>query len=181
MNDAPAGEPYSALRWLHLPMILFVALVTMGSGFGGSSGDWGCGDSPPSCSEECAVEGTYALTFEDMSPLGPGCDALGLSLPEGPLVLARGEDGFVTTKVSDIELGGTFLGDGLTELSLSGFERRASSDGFTVGIEVTLSGNVSKSPKTAEEPLTYTGTYEVVPYERIPPECRVTRRFTATR
>jgi hypothetical protein len=179
MNDAPAGEPYSALRWLHIPMILFVALVTMGSGFSGSSGDWGCGDGS-SCSEQCAVEGTYTLTFEHTTPFGPGCEALGIALPEGPLELAR-DAGYVTAKVSDVAIGGAFYGDGLTDLWLSGDGTRTSTDGATVPIRVMLTGNVSETPKTAEEPLTYTGSYHVMRLDDGSPACNQTRRFTATR
>jgi hypothetical protein len=181
MNDAPAGEPLSALRRMHIPIVLFAALVTMGSGFGGSSGDWGCGDDGPICSERCAVEGTYALTFEDTTPLGPGCEALGLSLPEGPLEIARDETGYVTAKVSDVAISGAFSGGDSTDLFLSGDGTRMSTAGATVPISVILNGNVSKAPGTAEEPLTYTGTYNVFKFDDVPPTCDVTRRFTATR
>jgi hypothetical protein len=180
MNDAPAGEPHSALTRQYIPIVLFAALVTMGSGFGGSSGDSGCGDGS-TCSEGCAVEGTYTLTFEHLTPFGPECAALGISLPEGPLELARDETGYVTAKVSDVPIGGAFYGDALTDLYLSGDGTSMSTDGATVPIRVMLTGNVSETPDTAQEPLTYTGTYNVFRLDDGSPACNVTRRFTATR
>jgi hypothetical protein len=127
----------------------------MGSGMGNS----GCERDEPSCSEACAIDGTYELTFDDPSAFSAECEAIGLSLPSEPLVLSR-NNAQITAKLAGIELFGYYFGGDDTSLVLSG-NKFVNDDPDTAGftIATSLEGSFSQAPKSGGEPLTFKGKY----------------------
>jgi hypothetical protein len=130
----------------------------------------------------CAVEGSYTLTFEDTSPLAPGCQELGLSLPTGPLVITR-DDEVITMRLNGVHISGSHYGGtgGLSTLKGNGSARNAS--GVNVPISVMVEGSFTGAPNSTSAPATFKGRYEVFSTERDyeVATCKGVRGFTATR
>ncbi|MDC0709069.1 hypothetical protein POL68_11405 [Stigmatella sp. ncwal1] len=167
------------LKPLRIPLLLGLGMMTMGSGLGNP----GCGsqtdsDSSPTCVSGCAIEGTYRLQFEDTSTLPADCMALGLTLPNGPLVLTFANTLVEATLEGD-ELSGAYYGEPGLRFSLSG-SRDISEK---IGSLLEMTASVSPAPQTATTPVTLQGTFKLTTFssESNSPGCAYTRRYTATR
>jgi hypothetical protein len=175
---APKAAPF-----LRVPVLLAMGLVSMGSGMGNP----GCGGSsggPPSpttfCDSGCAIEGTYALQFEDGSALGDECAALNVALPtDTVLVLDKQVDALPHfTTLGGARLSGHFYG-APTTLGLYGYAP-GTPEGKSVSIALEMEVP-APGPETHEEPLVFQGVYTLKTVPSNTPNCSVTRRFTATR
>jgi hypothetical protein len=170
--------------YLRLPLLVLAGVLCMGSGLGnpgcgsGSSGD----SNQPACKGKCAVEGTYQLTFEDTSPLAPGCQELGLSLPTGPLVISR-DDAELSTRLNGLEVTGNYFGTDHPETKLRGDGTARTPSGATVPITVLIEATFEPQPDDTTQPSVLKGLYEVYrtdkEYDVTP--CKGFRAFTATR
>lgn len=175
MNEAPTAARSTLKHLRRVPLLLLTGLLTMGSG----GGNPGCGGGARPCEDnDCFVEGTWSFTFTDTRPLPPECARTGAALPSGPMELTRAESA-VTGTVGDLVVTGGYSGGSNTAFFLSGDQRTG-----TVGasrIVYSYSGNLSTSPKSVQEPVTWTGRLFI--YRESTPEgaCDVTREFTATR
>jgi hypothetical protein len=130
----------------------------------------------------CEIQGTYQLTFEDTRPVGPECDAAGLSLPAGPLVLTRDakHDGSISTTVEDVTLTGTYWGFPNRSLLLEATPRKPGPNGGIISYTISFSGDFAHGPASASERATYSGTFKLEQWVE-GPRCVVERAFTATR
>jgi len=188
MNDTSPGHTRrpSLVRYVRLPLLALTALLTMGSGMGNPGCNSSDEDVQVDCVNGCEIQGTYQLTFEDTAPLGPECDELSLSLPAGPLVLARpdADDGaVVTATVGDVAISGTYLGFPNRNLYLDGTGTRQLSGTQSVGYKLAFDGSFSRGPERASDPVTFSGTFtlEQQNSDGDGALCTVQRAFTATR
>lgn len=185
MNDVSSGGGglRSTVRYVRLPLVVLTALLTMGSGWG-NPGCSGGGDEEleNDCLKGCEIQGTYQLTFEDSRPLGPECDAAGLSLPSGPLVLTRDSkhDGTITTTVGGVTLEGSYWGFPNRSLLLEATAEKPGPEGRTISFTLRFRGDFAQGPERASEPATYSGTFTLEQWTE-GPRCVVERAFTATR
>ncbi|NBD08905.1 hypothetical protein [Corallococcus silvisoli] len=181
-TESPRASRISkAATLLRAPVLLAVGMMTMGSGMGnpgcgsGSSGE----PAPSVCESGCAIEGSYTLQFADTSPPGGGCEALGLKLPTGPLVLTYA-DTRVGTTLGGADLSGFYYGEPGLELHLSGTQELTATTWSSTSIQATV---LAPAPQTATAPSTLQGTYELqtATTEASSPGCFIRRNFTATR
>jgi hypothetical protein len=180
----PPAEPLSPLQTLRLPLVAIVGVLCMGSGLGNPGCDFG-GDAssePPKCIDKCAVEGRYRLTFEDTSPLGPGCAEMGLALPTEPLVITRNEVELRST-LHGVELLGSYLGSVLLpQMSIQGTGTVRNAAGTSYPVEIAIHGNFTSQPDTTSEPSVITGRYLLRHnVGQDASKCDVERAVTATR
>ncbi len=178
----PPATPQPLLRTLRLPLVAIAGVLCMGSGLG-NPGCGGGGDGPsepPECIDKCAVEGRYRLTFQDTSPLGPGCAEMGLALPTEPLVLTRNGVELQST-LHGVALTGSYLGSVLPQMSIqgTGTVRNAAGTGYTV--DIAIHGNFTTQPDTTSEPSVITGRYVLQHFGSQDSKCDVERAVTATR
>lgn len=183
MNDVSSGSGAlrSTVRSVRLPLVVLTALLTMGSGWGNPGCGSGGEDVEYDCLEGCEIQGTYQLTYEDTSPLGPDCDKISAALPPGPLVLERDgrNDSFVTTRVAGMQLQGTYLGVPDRNLLLEGAGILGTSGAF---VRLRFDGAFPSGPQSASEPATFSGTFALEQdADSSGQRCVVTRAFTATR
>ncbi len=168
--------------YLRLPLLVLAGVLCMGSGLGNPGCGSGGGDDSPLCTGKCAVEGIYQLTFEDTSPLAPGCQELGLSLPTGQLVISR-DDSKLLTHLNGMEVTGSYYGTANTETRLQGYGSARSASGATVPISVVIEATFEPQPDNTTQPSVLKGLYEVYrtdqEYELA--TCKGYRAFTATR
>lgn len=166
------------VTFLRIPVLVSVGLMTMGSGMGNP----GCNSGPSECEDGCAIAGTYQLQFTDSSPPSEDCEAWGLGLPTGPLVLAFDVNPTVTTTLNDVELRGLYYGEYNLSFSLYGNRSLSDSQGFySVSIDARM---LAPAPHKASAPATIEGEYELKlePYgDAGTPGCLIRRSFTATR
>ncbi|WP_434299460.1 hypothetical protein [Corallococcus exiguus] len=176
--ESPRGaRSPKAVTFLRIPVLLAVGMMTMGSGLGNP----GCNSGPDECEDGCAIAGTYQLQFTDSSPPGADCEAWGLGLPTGPLVLAF-DNPTVTTTVNDAELRGLYYGECSLSLNLFGTRTLPDNQGYySVSLEAKV---LEPAPAKASAPASFEGEYELT----VEPSgdagmagCRIKRNFTATR
>ncbi|MGE6761342.1 hypothetical protein ACQKGO_25215 [Corallococcus interemptor] len=166
-----------AVTFLRIPVLLAVGMMTMGSGMGNP----GCNSGPSGCDEGCAIAGTYQLQFTDSSPPGQDCEAWGLGLHTGPMVLAF-DNPNLTTTLNDAEVRGLYYGEPYYSVFLYGSQRLPGSNEYyaiTIDAEVT-----SPAPNKGSAPSVIEGEYklELSPYgDAGTPGCLIQRHFTATR
>ncbi|WP_338261791.1 hypothetical protein [Corallococcus caeni] len=166
-----------AMTFLRVPVLLAVGMMTMGSGLGNP----GCNSGPSECEDGCAIAGSYHLQFTDSSPPGADCEALGLGLPTGPLVLAF-DNPTVTTTLNDVELTGLYFGEYRLDLSLYGNQPLPDDKGYySVQLEARM---LAPAPDKASAPASIEGEYALTVYPDSDagiPKCSIKRNFTATR
>ncbi|MCP3137345.1 hypothetical protein [Pyxidicoccus xibeiensis] len=167
-----SSQSNSRARQLRLPLLLLTGLLSMGSGMGNP----GCGtESGPGCEDGCYVEGTWDLTYPDTSPLPVEC---ALGLPTGPLTITRAASSLIAT-ADDRILKGQFTGRGDTTFYLWG--RMETGSTLADSYSFTFDGELSQSPQSKQEPLTWKGTYSLYDSTSGNEGCKVERAFTATR
>jgi hypothetical protein len=180
-NAAPS--PVRSLKsktFLRIPVLLAVGLMTMGSGMGNP----GCGSSSspssePECEGGCAISGSYTLQLADTSPVGADCEALGLGLPQGPLVVAL--SGTTATATLDgVNLSTPYHGEPSRRLNLAGTKALSDTDYYTLEFVATVA---APAPRSDTDPSTLEGEYKLESYaqDRTDPKCVIRRVFTATR
>jgi len=172
------NTPVPAHRPVSLSLLVLAGLLCMGSG----SGNPGCSSNEPAhCTELCAVEGSYRLSFEDSSQLPPGCQERTLSLPTGPLVISR-DDGDLTTRLHNMELTGSYFGGASSEVSMIG-GGQVPSPTFALYASVVLEGKFDPQPASTSASSVLKGRYKLSTTKNgendLP--CDVDRAFTATR
>ena len=175
----------NALSHLRLPLLALGASLLMGSGWGNPGCGQDCGGPDEICSEDCdAVAGRYALTFEDLSPLGPDCESLGLTLPT-ELVLTRnepGNTGIVSTAPQNVTLMGDYL-PYYGSFSLEGASLMRRGTGPEISVSISVKGDLTTFPEQASDPAIWKGTYEIREAGSPPGPgvCNASRLFTAKR
>ncbi|MBZ4373855.1 hypothetical protein [Corallococcus sp. AS-1-6] len=167
-----------AVTFLRIPVLLAVGMMTMGSGMGNP----GCGGNTyPDCEEGCAIAGTYTLQFEDTSPPGEGCEALGQRLPQGPLVLTMTGGSYITTRFGDDELSTHYSGEPARRLDFS-TARILTEEKVrrTLDIRSTVA---APAPRSDTDSSRIEGEYtlELFSTEDSSVKCLIQRNFTATR
>nr|QLH55462.1 hypothetical protein [Myxococcus fulvus] len=173
-----------ALKFLRIPVLVSLAMLTSGSGMGGA----GCSgpDLGRECTSHCQIIGTWQLTFDDTSEFPADCLAVDARLPTEPVVISwmyEELDGDFHARVGQRTLQGQYFGGGELRLEASGNHFVTNKGQLHV---YALKGRLDAVPESASLPLTWRGTYKV---ERGPTnptgfedyECEVTRSFTATR
>ncbi|MFP2898209.1 hypothetical protein [Corallococcus sp. 4LFB] len=172
-----SARSLKAVTFLRVPVLLAMGMMTMGSGLGNP----GCNSGPSECEDGCAIAGSYHLQFTDSSPPSADCEALGLGLPTGPLVLAF-DNPTVTTTLNDVELTGLYFGEHSLSLNLYGNRLLPDDKGFySVRLEAKV---LAPAPDKASAPASIEGEYELAVHPASDagiPECLIQRNFTATR
>ena len=175
MNDVSTGSvrPPSPFKYLRIPLLLAVGVMTMGSGLGNP----GCGSSGvPDCEENCDIQGTYPLVFQDSSALQPGCAELGLTLPTELIIQREGNSGYITGQLLGQPLYGSLYESTNTSLQLS--TETFAPDG--TGYALIVSGRFSEEARTDTQPLTFSGEFQIFSRDTAE-KCEVDRLFTSTR
>lgn len=178
MNDVRTGTTASrgTLKYFRLPLLLVTGLMTLGSGMGNPG--CGTGDSGPACDDGCYVEGTWRMTYADTSPLPPGCLAEDVVTPPESVTLNRFSSDLMG-HAGDLVLRGSYYGRG--NLNLYVWADRQGNSGTAPEHRYYIDGELSKKAERPGEPLTWTGTFKVLPETGGGGTCLVERAFTATR
>ncbi|NOK17340.1 hypothetical protein [Corallococcus carmarthensis] len=165
-----------AVTFLRIPVLLAVGMMTMGSGMGNP----GCGGSSVSvCEGGCAIAGTYTLQFADTSPPGDECEALGLGLPKGPLVVNLSGT-YATATLDGASLSTYYYGEPSWELNLFGSQTLTETTWYNTVFTATVA---APAPQSDTDSSTIEGEYKLESYssDKTASKCIIRRNFTATR
>ncbi|CAM4239651.1 hypothetical protein [Corallococcus exiguus] len=166
-----------AVTFLRIPVLIAMGMMTMGSGMGNP----GCGgDSYNVCESGCAIGGTYTLQFADTSPPGDACDALGLGLPTGSLMLMRSGRS-ISASLGGMPLSGYYeFSEPSRTLTLSGTQSVTSTTWYFVRVKSAVA---APAPETETDSSVIEGEYELTSgsSEETSVKCIIQRKFTATR
>ncbi|NTX08364.1 hypothetical protein [Myxococcus sp. CA040A] len=192
MSDAVSREKKSptAVTYLRVPLLLVTAMLTMGSGMGNP----GCGSGddkddddigPERCESGCAISGAYVFRFQDATPLSADCGLLGVSLPEGErvVVVQKGSEVDITATLGELQLTGSHYGSTTKHIVLRAIVQLQRREGPPTELLYLIEGQFTEGPESVDAPASFSGTFNANHVNTVAgdPECRVVRRFTATR
>lgn len=191
MRDAVSRGKKSpnAVAYLRVPLLLVTAVLSMGSGMGnpgcGSDGDDDDVVEPERCESGCAISGAYMFRFQDPTPLSADCGRVGVSLPEGKsvVVVQKGTEVDITATLGELQLTGSHYGSTPKSIVLRAVVELRRREGPPTEMLYLIEGDFAEAPESLDAPASFSGTFNASHVNTVEgdPECRVVRRFTATR
>ncbi|MCY1002746.1 hypothetical protein OWM54_36915 [Myxococcus sp. MISCRS1] len=184
-DEVSRGKTY-----LRVPLLLVTAVLSMGSGMGNPGCDSGDDDvdviAPEECEFGCAVSGAYVFRFQDTTPLSAECGQVGVSLPEGErvVVVQNGREVDIQGTLGEVPLTGSHYKVGEDKhLVLRAVVELRRREGPPTELLYLIEGVFAEPPERLDAPASFSGTFNASHVKTMDgdPECRVVRRFTATR
>ncbi|MCP3064470.1 hypothetical protein LXT21_37425 [Myxococcus sp. K38C18041901] len=184
-DEVSRGKAY-----LRVPLLLVTAVLSMGSGMGNPGCSSGDDDvdviAPEACESGCAISGAYVFRFQDTTPLSADCGQVGVVLPEGErvVVVQNGREVDIKGTLGEVALTGSHYAVGDTrQLALRAVVELRRREGPPTELLYLIEGEFAEPPASLDAPAAFSGLFHANHVETVEgdPECRVLRRFTATR